>query len=531
METESPCSSQSQTLWLLKSTLGMLAFLLPTGVTMWLMVEFIFAVVFYRVWLPRFQKLRPPEDYRDYARDRRKLLIRILHRLETNCRATNTPLLPTIQAYVREWFHPVDLRHQSSGMKATTAIRREERNRFSNTPAAADVGTTATTSNAFWPKRGDMDHFFAWAFFGKNFDELEPWMIKDMQRMYETIESHYGLTFAVGITPEYRPMRLSLDPLEPAYRPFFVYGIFSFIKIMAGLLLRAVGFYAGKTSGGLMYFYRPARKMQSQNQLGEHEAATGPAETRSKAMLPLIFLHGIAPGGLAFYLPMLFFLASDGRPLLFFENPDISFILGGNPPNERDTVHGVWEAVDRHLDSTQEVSLVGHSFGSCAVTWLVHSAQKARIRQIVLVDPVSILLSEPDVIQNFLYQRKALRRKKMPIKLGVVCNEIFTEHYLRRHFSWYNSELWLEDVPERAKILVCLSAEDPIVPAQKVQREVMMRKPEIDMLLWENAGHAHCVTRPRTWRQMQVAMKRQELIILEEDASSPSLTAIPKKDL
>lgn len=310
---------------------------------------------------------------------------------------------------------------------------------------------------------------------------------------------------------------------------------------MAGLLLRAAGFYACKTYSGLNYYYRPSKRKQYLNTKLERKnissratAKTGNsssckidsdsdsnASVTDKQRLPLIFLHGIAPGGLAFYLPMLFYLGGDGRPLFFFENPDISFfILGGNPANERDTVNGVWEAVDRHLSAAQGVSVVGHSFGSCAVTWLLHSAHNARIRQIVLVDPVSICLSEPDVIQNFLYQRKALQKrqqKKMPIKIGVVSNEIFTEHYLRRHFAWYNSELWLEDLPEKAKVLVCLSDEDPIVPAQKVRNEVM-RKPDVDILVWEEAGHAHCVTRPRTWRQMKVVMKRQEQLIAQESS-------------
>jgi dienelactone hydrolase len=125
----------------------------------------------------------------------------------------------------------------------------------------------------------------------------------------------------------------------------------------------------------------------------------------------------------------------------------------------------------------------------------------------------------------------------MPIKIGVVSNELFTEHYLRRHFAWYNSELWLEDIPEHTKVLVCLSEEDPIVPAQKVQQEIK-RRPEVDVLVWENAGHAHCVTRPKTWRQMQMVMKRQEQMIFMEDSLSSSSSASPsslpyqeKKDL
>lgn len=475
----------------------------------WLIIEIVFVIVFYYVWLPRFQRLRPPIDYRDYSRDRRKLLIRILQRLETTCRHNNTPILPTIQSYVRQWFHPVVSDNNNKNHEVQTS-----------SSTATQTTKTSNGTEDFWPKKGDMDEFFSWAFFGQHLNDLEPWMVKDMERMYETIESHYGIVFEPGTTPNYKPMRLSLDPLQPAYRPFIIYGLFSLLKIMAGLLLRSVGFYSCKSSTGLEYFYRPERTINNTKQVDEHQKK-----------LPLIFLHGIAPGGLAFYLPMLFFFGGDGRPLVFFENPDISFfILGGNPPNEPDTVHAVWEAVDRHLGTDQDVSLVGHSFGSCPLTWLIHSQNNRRIRQLVLVDPVSILLSEPDVVQNFLYQRKALQRRKMPIKIGVVSNELFTEHYLRRHFAWYNSELWLEDIPEHTKVLVCLSEEDPIVPAQKVQQEIK-RRPEVDVLVWENAGHAHCVTRPKTWRQMQMVMKRQEQMIFLEDSSSLSSSHQEKKEI
>jgi hypothetical protein len=71
-----------------------------------------------------------------------------------------------------------------------------------------------------------------------------------------------------------------------------------------------------------------------------------------------LFLHGIAPGGVALYLlPMHFFWGRDGRPLLFFENPSISFgIQLSPPPNERETMAaGIWEAVNRHLGSSCHV--------------------------------------------------------------------------------------------------------------------------------------------------------------------------------
>jgi hypothetical protein len=190
--------------------------------------------------------------------------------------------------------------------------------------------------------------------------------------------------------------------------------------------------------------------------------------------------------------------------LLFFENPSISLVM----------------------------SLVGHCFGSRAITWLIHSSPaEPRIRQIVLVDPVSVLFSEPDVMCNFLHAREALQKRPRCSRIGVISNELFAEHCLRRHFAWCNSELWLEDLPVKAKVLACLSEEDQILPACKVQREVdrtMLRdadKQDVDLFVWEGAGHAHCTMRPRTWRRMQlpVVMKRQERLILEETAAAKNL--------
>jgi hypothetical protein len=63
-------------------------------------------------------------------------------------------------------------------------------------------------------------------------------------------------------------------------------------------------------------------------------------------------------------------------------------------------VAGVKEALETHLDPNAGLALCGHSFWSCQLTWLLKSSLRSRIRQIVLVDPVTINLSESDVMVN-----------------------------------------------------------------------------------------------------------------------------------
>ena len=66
------------------------------------------------------------------------------------------------------------------------------------------------------------------------------------------------------------------------------------------------------------------------------------------------------------------------RHLLIFENDPISYALSFDALSEEDTIHGVLEAVGRHLgdydaskaamEKTRDLDVCGHSFGSCQLT-------------------------------------------------------------------------------------------------------------------------------------------------------------------
>jgi dienelactone hydrolase len=122
------------------------------------------------------------------------------------------------------------------------------------------------------------------------------------------------------------------------------------------------------------------------------------------------------------------------------------------------------------------------------------------------------------VLTNFLYGRKAHQEKSRAI--GVVANELFIENYLRRSFAWYNSELWLEDIPPHCKVVVCLAAKDDVLNAKKIKREIDIHMSEkgveMDLILWENGSHAYCVTRPDAWKQLSLKMRQQEYLIAKE---------------
>jgi hypothetical protein len=284
---------------------------------------------------------------------------------------------------------------------------------------------------------------------------------------------------------------MTLEPVNSIYRPLLVYNLVSVMKIFGGTFLYAIGFRRYKTKTGLVAWHRPAKDSEN-------------------SFLPLLFFHGIAPGGLMLYLPMVLygFATEEDRPVFLFENRSISCSLDFCPLTEQQTVEGVIEVLEKAQSLDSNLSLVGHSFGSCPITWLMASKKLPNIKQVVLLDPVAILLSEPDVMINFLYPKEFDKIRMM------ASSELFTEYYLRRHFAWYNSELWLEDV--NCDLLVCIPEQDEIINAGKTKQEIERHASKEQLIYWKDVGHAACVASPAKWRQVKERMLEQELKIVQE---------------
>lgn len=449
----------------------------PLGhlLALYLLGECIFFYLFWKVFLPRCNRHSEPQEYRGYGKDRHKLNLRIFRRILRRCKASGTPLIPAFAAFLLEYFH-------------------------------ADSGEVKVSPNGL-PYKEDIDIFFSWAFFGLEHAHLQPWMESELYLMYEEMNRQFGIKFEAGGGGA-KLMRLSLDHVEPNYRPLFVYLLFGWLQIVAKFVLAIAGFSVYTTKSGLRYWHRPAQ--------ADHEAPDSP--------LPTVFFHGIAPGGLFCYLPMLLFgLGRDGRSLFLFENPAICFQVCFRSPTEAETVHGITEAIKTHLKPDEGLSVVGHSFGSCQVTWLLHSQHAHRIRQVTLMDPVAILLSEPDVMTNFLYTRKAHKKQGGAPRLGAVANELFVEHYLRRQFAWYNSDLWLDDIPNHCETVIVLAENDVILNAKSIKREIELHKDEvesasnIEVLAFEGDGHAACVFRRDRWDSIRQVIRRQEQVIRKKE--------------
>lgn len=497
-----------------------------------------FYFVFHKVFVPRANRLVPPAPYRDYGKERTKLLVRILRRIEATCALNKKDVPTTVHNFIAEWFHvSKNAHHDLKDDDEKSSDRMTNFPELSPTPssspensdddmdsmylhspmsvASSQVGPVGSAASSCEPSiclyKEDIDDFFAWAFFGKHHLTMLPWEVQELSTMMKLLQQQHNITFPhKPRCPQKRksqsyhntaPRCMTLEPVNAIHRPLLVYIIVAVMKIGAGIILRCLGYRRIVAKTGLICWHKPAGGCASGKQ-------------SSSSFLPLLFFHGIAPSGLVLYLPMILFgIATEPeRPIFLFENPSISCTIDFAPLTEEQTVQGIEEIMNHCLSADRPISVMGHSFGSCPIAWLLKSELSHRIHQIALLDPVAIMLSEPDVMVNFLYAQE-INKIRM-----VASSELFTEYYLRRHFAWYNSELWLQDLQEHQNLLVCLSEQDEILNAKKVQQELKRHASETThtkptTVYWNNVGHGACISSPPKWKQIKGFMLKQELEI------------------
>ena len=428
---------------------------------------------------------RPPAPYRDYrdVGERVKLLSRIIDRLEEHYQLTKTTssfsASEVYYNFIESWFckktendekynrfseqldmttldvglcPPLSLSSYSLGGKSEDDFTSSSNDSL---PQLVNNNVQDSKHSIGRLRRKNMDEFLSWAFFGIDYATVESdTKIKEaLDHFFTILQSKAGLQFESGRNAHFSPRWFTFERVQSLYRPFGVYVAVALVQLFANCFLYIIGFRQYTCKRGLRYWHRSASKQQQQQS-------------------PFLFFHGIAPGGHAPYLPMVLFGLLRGkrsrqRGIFFFENKPISYALCFDALSEKDTLHGVLEAVHQHLDSygANNLMICGHSFGSCQLTWVMNSPQlKSRVRSMILLDPVSILLHEPDVVVNFLYTRNPDYEDSYNGKPGslvgklvrffheskihlVASSELFVEYYLRRNFAWYNSELWCDDIP------------------------------------------------------------------------------------
>ena len=116
-----------------------------------------------------------------------------------------------------------------------------------------------------------------------------------------------------------------------------------------------------------------------------------------------------------------------------------------------------------------KASVVGHSFGSITAGWFI-KAYPEMVSHVAFLDPVSLLLSLPDVAYNFLY-RYPTTLVEWYIYYGASM-EVTISYALRRNFWWYNNVFWLEELDPSIPFLVALGGNDEVGNPVAIQEYV-----------------------------------------------------------
>ncbi|KAF3938402.1 hypothetical protein ABW19_dt0200503 [Dactylella cylindrospora] len=269
--------------------------------------------------------------------------------------------------------------------------------------------------------------------------------------------------------------RLTVDEVRMKHRPLLWYLIIGFIDILAYIRLTFSGFKYHRKPLSTLPFSFPFRL---ETLLSSH---TTPARSsssslpywlrphRSNTQSPILYIHGIGIG-LHPYIPTLIALskASPDVGILAVEIDPISARICSSMPRKAEMLEDFRTILNSASGYDKRFVLAANSYGTVISTHLLHDAEiSKRIKEVVLIDPVTLLLHLPDVAYNFL--RRKPRRANEHMLHYFASTDPGIAHTLCRRFFWAENILWKEDLKGK-KVTVWLSERDLIVDTGNVRR-------------------------------------------------------------
>jgi pimeloyl-ACP methyl ester carboxylesterase len=204
----------------------------------------------------------------------------------------------------------------------------------------------------------------------------------------------------------------------------------------------------------------------------------------SKTRHPIVFLHGI---GIGLY-PYLEFLSRINNPaeaslskheknnyqddgqigVLMIEILPISFRMTAPALRKEEFLKELTIILSHH--KIDHFTLVAHSYGTMLTTQLMHSKLAPRISNIILIDPVCLLLHLPDTAYNFT--RRQPREANEWQLWYFACTDPDIAHMLARRSFWHENIMWREDIEKFTdkgiKVSIFLGGRDCIVNAAAI---------------------------------------------------------------
>ena len=200
---------------------------------------------------------------------------------------------------------------------------------------------------------------------------------------------------------------------------------------------------------------RPRSTTAPREMLGrgsESESDSSDSDSVAEPSDVVIFFHGIGIG-VSSYLPLIWNLLYLRQATCVLEVPCISTRLVSEITSRKNVVGAVGTML--HTHGHKRATLVGHSFGTIHAAWVLRAMPEAVLGS-VLLDPVCMMLAEPEVCNHFMYRRP--RNFDQLTTYLMASSEVHINHSIARHFFWHENILWWEDLPHNGtKTSVLLS--------------------------------------------------------------------------
>ena len=314
--------------------------------------------------------------------------------------------------------------------------------------------------------------FLSWAMFGKHLPDLNEKEVSEVKEVSDyAAQVHPAVAnMSQGFNPEVKHCAMTLEPVPMIHRPLCLYVGAALMETIANaLFLRACGFQSLEIDG-MTYWYKKHSGADSANTSNNNnnvsESSSTGSNGSSNGSEPLVFLHGISTGWML-YLQIAKALGRN-RTMVLVDLDAIKIkSMTFHMPSPQQFSDRFQRLLNRH--HIDKCSLVGHSFGSITAGWLMSRCPEL-VAHLTLIDPVSMLLAFPEVAYSFLY-RPPSSVTEWIIHLAAA-RELTISHTLHRHFSWYNNNLWLEDVPAHIGVVVGIASQDEIVNPKALQEYV-----------------------------------------------------------
>ena len=313
----------------------------------------------------------------------------------------------------------------------------------------------------------DAASFLSWAMFSTTPEALRVKQRQEVNLAVKQIEAYTQHKFPQrreGAAP-LRSMRATIEPLRAVHKPLLFY------LVTQGLFGLGMAKELGKMNfeehwhGDFRYFV--------------HKKKADEHSTTTSGEPPIIFFHGV--GGLAAYLPLVRGMTALGRDVVVVEMPYVSLHVAPNVPSIDAHVDLFRALMHSHFSADSKAVLIGHSWGSNVISWLIKAEGAERVSRAVFLDPVCCMLHLKDITFKWFFDSQypenshATVQKADPPLVSVaslvtlVKTELFVVNTLQRHLVWHRNELFASTLQDKGiPALVVVSSSDHIVPAVAV---------------------------------------------------------------